>query len=68
MATISIQVTLEQGESVMAGECPVCGWKHEEIMIVGDGEREDACWHLENRHENTGCAHRRLDFNEHDST
>lgn len=68
MATILIQVTLEEGESVMAGECPVCGWKHEVIMTVGDYEREDACVHLEYRHENTGCTHKKIDFNEHDST
>jgi hypothetical protein len=68
MATISIHVTLEEGESVMAGECPVCGWKHEVIMTVGDYEREDACQSLEWRHEATGCTHKKIDFNEHDST
>ncbi len=67
MATISIQVTLEIGESIRAGECSVCGWKHEVVMTVGDYEREDACQLLESRHESTGCSHTIITY-EHDST
>ncbi len=68
MATIFIQVTLEVGESIMSGECPVCGWKHEVVMTVGDYEREDACSGLQYRHKDTGCTHKKIIFNEHDST
>ncbi len=64
MKTLLIEVTLEEGESVMRGVCSYCGWKFELVYEVGDYEREDAQDSLTNRHQlNTNCEHP-LEFSE----
>lgn len=63
MKTLLIEVTLEEGESVMRGVCVLCGWKFERVYTVGDNEREDAQYDLANRHELTNCEHL-LEFSE----
>ncbi|MFZ2151713.1 MAG: hypothetical protein WAV09_01240 [Minisyncoccia bacterium] len=64
MKTLLIEVTLEEGESVMRGECVLCGWKFERVFTVGDDERADAQDDLANKHElNTNCEHP-LEFSE----
>jgi hypothetical protein len=58
MKTVSIEVTIEEGESVMRGWCSVCGWIFDQVYEVGDDERGDSQDKLTLRHElNINCIH-----------